>query len=319
MKICWLGWFGYAMLEESSGLRQFDPDMVYYVIGSSRVSNIMQVADDLKLQGISFDKVKWFTDEATLLEDLKAFDVVVYDTYIFSAADLPEVVIPLMPDEESFLKSEAWKNVAAKKILFDGESISGKGWYYQFYRYFDFVRTSNFNMHGFYTYPSPNHRPYVDQGSHDVIKVLYSGSSASNAYRKELFDFLCQDPGNYCSDKLAVSEWIQKLNSAKMCLCTYSCASGEKYPLSLKDKEAKALLCGALPLTEDFLIADRFLVPGKERVTFKDFPDLADKIVYYDTHEEERKAIVEAGKKKVLSQLTNDIMWRRSFEAFGLI
>ena len=87
--------------------------------------------------------------------------------------------------------------------------------------------------------------------------------------------------------------------------------------MGLKPKELKALQCGALPLTEEYSYADRFLVPGKERVVFKNLSDLQEKIEYYDTHEDARLAIVEAGKKKISEELTNDKMWRKVIEHIG--
>ena len=115
------------------------------------------------------------------------------------------------------------------------------------------------------------------------------------------------------------NEWLKMMNRSKMYLATYSCASGQKHPMGLKPKEMKALLCGALPLTEEYLQADQFLIPGKERVTFKNMADLQEKINYYDTHEDERLAIVETGRRKFLYELTNDKMWEKAFKHFGLI
>ena len=135
----------------------------------------------------------------------------------------------------------------------------------------------------------------------------------------EIYNSLLGDQRNICTTKVPLLEWIDFLNVTKVYVSTYSCASGMKNPLGMKDKDAKALLCGALPLTEEFADADQFLVPGKERITFRDIKDLNDKIEYFDTHESERAEIVANGKKKVLAELTNERMWENAFKAFGII
>jgi spore maturation protein CgeB len=46
---------------------------------------------------------------------------------------------------------------------------------------------------------------------------------------------------------------------------------------------------------------------------------LQNKINYYDTHESERRTIVEAGQKKVLAEMTSDKTWIKAFKHFGII
>lgn len=53
---------------------------------------------------------------------------------------------------------------------------------------------------------------------------------------------------------------------------------------------------GSLLLTEHDDSVSRYFIPGEEVVTFKDIPDLIDKIYYYLEHEEERRAIAERGR-----------------------
>ena len=315
MRIVYLGWTGPLMDELSAGLRQFDPDMLYYIIGHNLPDRYDWALFNTR------KNVKQFVDRETLFRDLAEFDVIVYDTYIFSKDDQPDKIIPLIPGEGCPTQWPEWWNLKATTILFDGESMAGKSeWYYKNMKFFDHIVTCNPQMPGFYTYYGVDEKVYTNYGSNNLIKALYTGDCLRSHYRAELYDLISKDSNNVCLEKKTDHRnWIDALNLSKMYLATYSCASGEKNPMCLKHKDAKALLCGALPLTEEFEDADRFLIPGKERITFKNLSDLQNKINYFDNHEDERRAIVEAGKKKVLSELTNDKMWQRAFENFKLI
>ena len=88
--------------------------------------------------------------------------------------------------------------------------------------------------------------------------------------------------------------------------------------MHVKSREAKALLCGALPIVENFPEADGFLSPGKEKVVFNSLEELPELIAYYIEHEDERRLIVEAGKKRVRENFTFEHMFREAFEQFGL-
>jgi hypothetical protein len=306
MKICWLGWLGPYMDECSQGLLQFDPNMMYYIIG--RNGNYTPTGN-----------VKMFTNKDELFSDLARFDVIIYDTYAYSLGDWGTNLQSFIGGNGCVTQWLEWGHLKAKKILFDAESISGKmDWFIAHTKFFDHTITDNPAMPGYYAYFTSS-KMYENTGPNNEIKVLYTGSFTDMFYRKQLADFLRADPRNVVTGLVpGEGEWLKLLNRSKMYLATYSCASGQKYPMGLKPKECKALLCGALPLTEEYPYADRFLIPEKERVTFKDFADLRDKINYYDTHEDERLAIVAAGRKKFMEELTNERMWRKAFQYFNM-
>lgn len=312
MKICWLG-FGPGIPEHNVGLKQYDPDILHYVIGRGGEFNVDN-PDFMPKNG------KMFTTKEALLSDLEKFDVIIYDTYVFSVGDRPDIV-SFIPGNGCVTQWPEWMNLKARKILYDGESVSGKeAWYRSHIQYFDNVITTNPAMPGHFTYSGIDHKAYSNYGSNDSVKVSYSGCFINHSYRGEIANILRRDPKNVVLDSfLNNAEWLDLLNRSKIFLATFSCANGNRNPMHTKNKEYKALLCGALPLTEHLPVADQFLVPGKERATFKDFKEMQDKINYYDAHEPERRAIVEAGKKKVIEELNVYEMWRKAFESFGLI
>jgi len=85
-------------------------------------------------------------------------------------------------------------------------------------------------------------------------------------------------------------------------------STNRKYKLSgesLNPRAYEICMCGgALQLIDETrkeIFDDRMLIPGKHLVTFKDQNDLHEKVEYYLTHEEERKAIVDEARKHVLS------------------
>lgn len=317
MKICWCGFTGPCMNEMSSGLLRLDPNMQFYIIGQGWSGD----KEDYELFGTRKNQ-KTYTDQATLQRDLNEFDVIIYDTYIFSKDDCPNRIKPLIEGRGCPSQWTWWEELRAIKILFDGESQAGKiRWYHENMKFFDYVITGNPKMEGYYTYYGVEERVYKNFGTNNKYKVLYSGDCIGSEYRKDLMNNLLPDPENkvIVNGKVSLTEWIQLLNESKMYIATYSCSSGARYPMNLKQKDAKALLCGALPLTEEFPEADQFLAPGIERVVFKDFGDLHEKIAYYNTHEDERRKIVEAGKRKVLAELTSDKTWEKAFKTFNLI
>lgn len=309
MKICWVGWIGPCMLEASIGLKHYDPDMLYYVIGKNWSIPDAQVIKTL-------GNVKKFSTREQLFEDLKEFDVIFYDTYIFSHDDDPIRITSFLPGNGCVTQWPEWGQLPAIKVLFDGESVAGKReWYDNHLKYFDKCVTVNPDFPGLLVYFGADPEIYCSStricAATRGVKCLFSGDNLGVGYRKQLADLLNADKENLClAERVSEKEWVELLSNSKMYLATYSCASGARDPMCIKPKDARALLCGALPLTEEYAPADRFLTPGVERVTFKDFDDLKNKIEYYSTHEEERLAIVAAGIARVMRDLTNEKMWR---------
>ena len=77
--------------------------------------------------------------------------------------------------------------------------------------------------------------------------------------------------------------------------------------------------CGGFLLTDPAACLDHYLEPGRECVVYESGDDLVDKIRYYLTHEDERKAIELAGEARVLRDHTYDSRFTAIFKAMGLI
>ncbi|HUE98853.1 MAG TPA: glycosyltransferase [Anaerolineales bacterium] len=69
------------------------------------------------------------------------------------------------------------------------------------------------------------------------------------------------------------------------------------------------LAAGGLVVTDDSPDLNRYFVPGKEIIVFKDTGDLLEKIRYYLQHPEETDAIRKAGRAKVINHFTWDRVW----------
>jgi len=301
MRICWVGWLGPNVNEISKGLEKYDPQLTYYIVG--------QTPHPALVKGMN---VRIVNTKEALFNALQDYDIIFYDTYVFSMQDNP-LIRAYLPGNGCVTQWPEWKELPAIKILFDGESAAGKEqWYRDHLQYFDKLITINPEMPGLLVYFGVDPKIYPDWGVSRHIKVLYSGDGLRSGYRGQISQLLGEDPKNVVQfHKTKFESWVFSLNCSKMYLATYSCASGARDPMGIKHKDAKALLCGALPLTEEYRPADQFLRPGKERITFSTAEDLREKIQYYDTHEDERLEIVAAGKKRVLEELTNDKMWAK--------
>lgn len=61
-----------------------------------------------------------------------------------------------------------------------------------------------------------------------------------------------------------------------------------------------------------------YLVPGRDCVTFETVDDLVDQVRYYLKHEDERRAIAEAGYQRTLAEHTYAARFARMFEQAGV-
>ncbi len=73
---------------------------------------------------------------------------------------------------------------------------------------------------------------------------------------------------------------------------------------SLNQRDFNCPLVGGFLLTDWVEKADAFFIPGKELMFYHDTEDLKGKIAYFLNHEEERKDIIERGKRRVMKDHT---------------
>lgn len=109
---------------------------------------------------------------------------------------------------------------------------------------------------------------------------------------------------------LSDDEMVKMYSRSKINLGFSACGSraesdGRILQIRLRDFEVP--MCGGFYLVEYMKEREEFFAIGEEIVCYRDFGDLVDKIRYYLSHENERKAIAEAGRKRCLK----DHSWQR--------
>jgi len=83
----------------------------------------------------------------------------------------------------------------------------------------------------------------------------------------------------------------------------------------LKGRVFETLSCGAMLMEDDGMQTREFFEPGRDYAMFHG--DLLDKVRYYLTNEEERKAIAEAGHKKATEIYNARNIWAHLFARMG--
>jgi len=317
------------MSEMASGILAIDPDPLFYILGCGTLR------DERAYYHGHGSRVSYLTTYDRFFSEVNhdAFDVVIHNTYLFASYHRPEIY-PLDTNNQSVIMDSRWQNLKSFKILYDGESFTQMEFYRRIAHKYDGVITYNREYKDFCdSINVPCHLSYIccpsvldDFGLERNVAVSYSGSCLDIAYRKEIGDVLRELPDKYpvviqsgAFAGLPVEDFVNLLNRSKIHQCTHSAASGEKYPMHVKSREGKALLCGALPITENFPESDGYLAPGKEKVVFDDLDELAEKIIYYLEHDDERQAIVAAGKKRIRENFTCDVLYQNAFRQFGLL
>ena len=326
-KICWAGWTGGEMEEVARGILVIDRDPLMYILGSGTTRDEMAyfMGHGRRINYfVSFDK--FFYD----LEQYKV-DILIHNTYIFAHGCRPSVY---NNDSKNRCITEQpqWKTVKAVKILHDGESFHQLEVYKQLCVRFDAVITYNPDLKEFCDREKiPCHLSFVttpsnlcDPGYTRDIDISFTGTGLNNSYRRVLAQTLKTLPfDTFCSDGafegLQIEDYIKLLNRSKMYLATYSAPGGNLHPMHCKNKDGKALLCGALPITEEFAPADDYLLPSVERVVFRNLNQLRDIVEFYAGNEPARVEIVRAGQKKIRSQFTSEHLFIKAFKAFGVI
>jgi len=114
----------------------------------------------------------------------------------------------------------------------------------------------------------------------DLVGPVYS------AYAGRSLDYTTETPHLY--------------HRAKINLCLINPALDESVPLRVFD----TLACGGFLLTEYRPVFEELFEPGVHLDVFRDPKELSEKIEYYLAREDERKAIAQAGRQKVLAEHT---------------
>lgn len=114
--------------------------------------------------------------------------------------------------------------------------------------------------------------------------------------------------GSDFSDRISQADLIKIYNQSKISL-NLSLAS-KKNKITIKGRDFEVPACGSLLLTQGSGQIEKYFIPGKEIVTYKDMDDAAEKIKYYLKHNDERERIRLAGQKRCLSDHT----WPKRFE-----
>jgi spore maturation protein CgeB len=86
----------------------------------------------------------------------------------------------------------------------------------------------------------------------------------------------------------------------------------------IKARHFEIPACGGFTMTAVADDLDKFYVPGKEMVMYKNDADLAEKVHYYLAHEEERAAIARAGYERTIREHTYEKRFGEIFKAIGL-
>lgn len=101
---------------------------------------------------------------------------------------------------------------------------------------------------------------------------------------------------------------------ARACKIFLSLDSYPDVRLSMSVRIYTAVGCGAFYLCRRVEGIEEVLVPGKEIEVFDDYDEMADKILYYLEHEEDRKRIARAGRQRVLAEYTYEHRFASMFK-----
>ena len=339
MKICWIGWTGPEMDQVGSGILAFDPEALFYEIGCGRSRD----------ESYYFGTDKNRTDPT--IHDpgiLREYDVYIHNTYRYASGHRPSIFPAWgepLPDQEF------WKDLKGFKILHDGESFTQFKYYRDYVHHFDAVMTYNPSLKDYCD--TKGIKCHLDfggspkqftegivapldykgiSGLHETshfqnrdIDVFFSGSNIFKGYRNEISEVLKSMTdinvvfSDGAMDALTIEDYVDHLRRSKIVMCTHSPATGEREPFHRKDREGGVLLCGALPITEYWEGSEGYLEGVYEKETFRNFPELINLINHFVGAEDHRSRIVKAGQKKIRENHLYEHVFRRAFEAFGLL
>jgi spore maturation protein CgeB len=95
-------------------------------------------------------------------------------------------------------------------------------------------------------------------------------------------------------------------------------SSQTKYRNQIKGRNFEIPGCGGFQLSEYADRIEEYFVPDKEIVCFRSTGEMIEKIQYYLQHEEERKAVADAGYQRAMKDHTYEQRFRSLFHSMGL-
>ena len=119
-------------------------------------------------------------------------------------------------------------------------------------------------------------------------------------------------PVNCIGGILSDEEVVKMYSRSKINLGFSACGSTTELDqriLQIRLRDFEVPMCGGFYLVEYTKELEDFFAIGDEIVCYRNFDDLVDKIRYYLSHKNERKAIAEAGRRRCLK----DHSWHRRF------
>ncbi len=159
---------------------------------------------------------------------------------------------------------------------------------------------------------------YHDPGGDRPIDVSLLGEMRFLQQRKDLLPRLRADgrieihaPGSSATDparRLSNAEYARVYQRSRI-----SIVLTKDRLRQLKGRIFEVPLCGAMLLCDVNPYVDRFFAPFREYVPFRDYEDLVAKARWYLAHEDERRAIAEAGSRRANRCYTARVFWDALF------
>lgn len=121
-------------------------------------------------------------------------------------------------------------------------------------------------------------------------------------------------PAEICSGGLSDEELIRLYSRSRISLGFSTCGDTDRSERPIKQvrlRDFEAPMSGAFYLVEYMQELEYFYDIGREIVCYHDADELVELCRYYLTHEDERRRIAEAGRRRCL----NDHTWARRFES----
>lgn len=159
-------------------------------------------------------------------------------------------------------------------------------------------------------------QPPLKQLRHNFKTLFQSKSFASHLKRPPLL------PGHLIGDVLPDREMVNVFSQSKINLGFSTCGnthqSGEKI-LQVRLRDFEVPMSGGFYMVEYMEELEAFFNIGTEIVCYRDAEDLAQKIRYYLSHDEEREAIRSAGYQRCLQDHSWQQRLAQAFQEMGLM
>jgi spore maturation protein CgeB len=116
----------------------------------------------------------------------------------------------------------------------------------------------------------------------------------------------------------AVAVAARSLSALESAQAAHSPSISEIVPEQIKGRNFEVPGCGGFLLTGPADDLDRYYEPGREIAVFDSADDLVDQVRYYLAHDDERRAIAEAGHERTLREHTYGHRFEEIFRTMGM-